>query len=166
MKKTQNLLTSLVLAMTAFLSSCGYVSDKPPANLNVFRADALQTCKINIDKLAEIFTSDQKEQIRCLQDNFIQFTKYVRSKDSTFVTEGELNAFIRKFFEGQSESITKGLSVIFQLNMLLLKDEADRISRTNITPLFDLLVKVNQEAIIITQVIKEIDEKKNQHQFW
>lgn len=166
MKKFQHLLNSLVLITAVSLTSCGYVSDKPPANLDVFKADALQSCKIDIDKLGEIFKADQKEQIRCLQENFIQFTKYVRSKDSGSVSEGELNAFIRKFFEGQSDSIVKGLSLIFQLNMLLLKDEADRISRTNISPLFDLLVKVNQEAIIITQVLKEIDDEKNQGHFW
>jgi hypothetical protein len=166
MKKVQHLLNSLVLLMAVTLTSCGYLSDKPPANLDVFRADALQSCKIDIDKLGEIFKADQKEQIRCLQENFIQFTKYVRSKDSGSVSESELNAFIRKFFLGQSDSIVKGLSLIFQLNMLLLKDEADRISRTNISPLFDLLVKVNQEAIIITQVLKEMDDEKNQGRFW
>ncbi|MDD4975531.1 MAG: hypothetical protein PHY93_14320 [Bacteriovorax sp.] len=166
MKKFQHLLNSLVLLMAVTLTSCGYLSDKPPANLDIYRADALQACKIDIDKLGEIFKADQKEQIRCLQENFIQFTKYVRSRDSGSVSESDLNAFIRKFFLGQSDSIVKGLSLIFQLNMLLLKDEADRISKTNISPLFDLLVKVNQEAIIITQVLKEMDDEKNQGRFW
>jgi hypothetical protein len=166
MKKFQHLLNSLVLIIAVSLTSCGYISDKPPANLDVFRTDALQSCKIDINKLGEIFKADQKEQIRCLQENFIQFTKYVRSKDSGSVSEGELNAFIRKFFQGQSDSIVKGLSLIFQLNMLLLKDEADRISRTNISPLFDLLVKVNQEAIIITQVLQQMNDDKNQGHFW
>ncbi|MBC7538258.1 MAG: hypothetical protein H7281_05520 [Bacteriovorax sp.] len=166
MKKFQHLLNSLVLIIAVSLAGCGYVSDKPPANLDVFRADALQSCKIDINKLGEIFKADQKEQIRCLQENFIQFTKYVRSRDSGSVSEGELNAFIRKFFQGQSDSIVKGLSLIFQLNMLLLKDEADRISRTNISPLFDLLVKVNQEAIIITQVLQQMNDEKNQGHFW
>jgi hypothetical protein len=166
MKKLKHLLISAILLMAVSLTSCGYVSDKPPANLDVFNSTALNTCKIDVSKLGEIFKADQKAQIRCLQENFVQFTKYVRSKDSTSVSEGELNAFIRKFFQGQSESIVKGLSLIFQLNMLLLKDEADRISRNNISPLFDLLVKVNQEAIIITQVIKEMGDEKNQGRFW
>ena len=166
MKMPLNLLTPLVLIMTVFLSSCGYISDKAPANLNTFRADALQSCKVDVDKLAEIFKQDQKEQIRCLEENFNQFSKYVRSKDSRYVTEGELNTFVRKFFEGQSDAIAKGLSLIFQLNMLLLKDEADHISKTNISPLFNLLVNVNQEAINITQILNAMDDKKNQEHFF
>lgn len=126
----------------------------------------MQPCKIDASKLGEIFKADQKEQIRCLQENFIQFTKYVRTKNPGSVTESEINQFVRKFFEGQSDSIVKGLSLIFQLNMLLLRDEADRISRTNISPLFELLVHVNQEAIEITSILKEMDDEKNQGRFW
>lgn len=166
MKKYQQLLNSLVLIIAMALSGCGYVSDKPPANIDMYKIDALQTCKIDITKLAEIFKADQKEQIRCLQENFIQFTKYVRSENTGSVSQNELDAFIRRFFEGQSDSIVKGLSLIFQLNMLMLKDEADRISRTNISPLFDLLVKVNQEAIVITEIIKEMNDEKNQARYW
>jgi hypothetical protein len=87
----------LVLVLAVSLASCGYVSDKPPVNSGVYRTDELQTCHIDVTKLGEIFKADQKEQIRCLQENFIQFTKYVRSKNPGSVTEGELNAFIRKF---------------------------------------------------------------------
>ncbi len=162
----QHMLHCLVLISAIILASCGYVSDKPPVNTDVYKTDELQACKIDISKLGEIFKADQKAQIRCLQENFIQFTKYVRSKDSGSISETELNAFIKKFFKGQSDSIVKGLSLLFQLNMLLLKDEATKISRNNISPLFDLLVKVNQEAIIITQVLKEMSDDNNQGHFW
>lgn len=150
--------------MAVTLTGCGYMSDKPPET--VYKVNELQACQLDATKLAEIFKADQVDQIRCLQENLILFTKYVRSRESGSVSESELNSFIRKFFEGQSDSIIKGLSLIFQLNMLLLKDEADRISKNNISPLFDLLVKVNQEAIILTQVLKEIDDVKNQGRFW
>lgn len=163
LKKLINIFV-IIAAMT--LSSCGYLSDKPPVNVDVYKVDQLQGCKIDINKLGEIFKADQKEQIRCLQENFIQFTKYVRSTNPDSVSETELNAFIRKFFQGQSESIVKGLSLLFQLNMILLRDEADRISRTNISPLFELLVQVNQEAIIITQILKDMSVAENQGRFW
>ncbi|MDO9182064.1 MAG: hypothetical protein Q7U04_06630 [Bacteriovorax sp.] len=166
MKNYSCLLNILALLLSLSLAGCDYLTDKPPENIDVFRADALQSCKIDVNKLGEIFKADQKEQIKCLQENFVQFTKYVRSRESGSVSESELNAFIRKFFVGQSDSIIKGLSLVFQLNMLLLKDEADRISKTNISPLFELLVKVNQEAIIITQVLREMDDEKNQGRFW
>lgn len=166
MKMFPRILCSLTILATLCLSSCGYLSDKPVANTGLFKSDELQTCQIDIDKLAEIFKADQKQQIKCLEENFLQFTKYVRSRNQGSVSETELNIFIRKFFQGQSDAIVKGLGLVFQLNMLLLRDEADRISKTNISPLFELLVHVNQEAIIITQILKDMSDEKNQARFW
>lgn len=166
MENIKQLLNHLMIALCLLVTSCGYMSDKPVEDATVYKTDELQTCKIDVSKLGEIFKADQKEQIKCLQENFVQFTKYVRSKNPGAVTEAELGIFVKKFFEGQSDSIIKGLSLIFQLNMLLLKDEADRISHSNISPLFELLVQVNQEAVVITNIIKMMDEDKNQQKFW
>ena len=97
MIKIQKCLHCIVLIGAALLASCGYVSDKPVDNLDVYKSNELQTCKIDVSHLAEIFKKDQKEQIRCLQDNFVQFTKYVRAKNPNSVSEDELNIFINKF---------------------------------------------------------------------
>lgn len=156
----------LVIIPALLLASCGYVSDKPVENQDVYKTDELQTCKIDVSKLGEIFKADQKVQIRCLQENFVQFTKYVRSKHPGAVTEAELSIFVKRFFTEQSDAIVKGLSLIFQLNMILLKDEADRISHSKISPLFELLVQVNQEAVILTNILKAMDDKDNQKDFW
>lgn len=166
MKKLRWAFTQIVIIFSLVLTSCGYVSDKPIENADVYRTDELQTCKIDVSKLGEIFKINQKEQIQCLQENFIQFTKYVRSKNPGAVSEAEIGIFVKKFFVDQSDSIIKGLSLIFQLNMILLKDEADRISHSKISPLFELLVQVNQEAVILTNIIKLMDEKQNQAKFW
>lgn len=159
-----HIVVTAALLFTA--TSCGYVSDTPVENQDVYKTDELQTCKIDVSKLSEIFTTNQKEQITCLQKNFVQFTKYVRSKHSGAITEAELGIFVKRFFTEQSDAIVKGLSLIFQLNMILLKDEADRISHTKISPLFELLVQVNQEAVILTNTIKSMDNKSNQKDFW
>lgn len=166
MEKLKKLLNHVVIIPVLLLTSCGYVSDKPVENVDVYKSEELQTCKIDVSKLGEIFTADQKQQILCLQENFVQFTKYVRSKHPGAITEAELGIFVKRFFEGQSDQIIKGLSLIFQLNMILLKDEADRITHTKISPLFELLVKLNQEAVVITNIIKSMDEDKNQQKFW
>ncbi len=166
MEKLKKLLNHVVIIPVLLLTSCGYMSDKPVENVDVYKSDELQTCKIDVSKLGEIFSADQKEQILCLQENFVQFTKYVRSKHPGAITEAELGIFVKRFFEGQSDQIIKGLSLIFQLNMILLKDEADRITHSKISPLFELLVKVNQEAVILTNIIKSMDEDKNQQKFW
>jgi flagellar motor component MotA len=137
MKKYLNEALHLALCLLVLITAgCGYVSDKPIQD--TVNRQEMQTCKIDPAKLAEIFKKDQREQIRCIQENFVQFTKYVRTNSAGSVNETDLNEFIRKFFQGQSETIVKGLSVIFQLNMILLKDEADSISKGNISPLFDL----------------------------
>lgn len=166
MKELSRLFNLTAVILCLLVTSCGYVSDKPVQNADVYKTDELQTCKIDLSKLSEIFKENQKEQIKCLQENFVQFTKYVRSKHPGAVTEAELGIFVKRFFEGQSDSIIKGLSLIFQLNMILLKDEADRISHNNISPLFELLIKVNQEAVVLTNIIKAMDEDKNQQKFW
>ncbi len=162
----KRIVNHIVIVPALLLASCGYVSDKPVQNIDVYKTDELQTCKIDVSKLGEIFTADQKEQIRCLQENFVQFTKYVRAKHPGAITEAELGIFVKKFFTDQSDAIVKGLSLIFQLNMILLKDEADRISHSKITPLFELLVQVNQEAVVLTNIIKAMDDVHNQKDFW
>lgn len=162
----KRLFNHIVIIPVLLITSCGYVSDKPVENADVYKTDELQTCKIDLSKLGEIFKADQKEQIKCLQENFVQFTKYVRSKNPGSVTEAELGIFVKRFFQDQSDSIIKGLSLIFQLNMILLKDEADRISHSSISPLFEILVHVNQEAVVITDIMKQMDNPNNQKDFW
>jgi hypothetical protein len=166
MKKLSKFINHLVIVSALCFASCGYVSDKPVENADLYRTDELQTCKIDMAKLAEIFKANQTEQIKCLQDNFVQFTKYVRAKHPGSVSEDELGIFVKKFFAGQSDAIINGISLIFQLNMILLKDESDRISHQNISPLFELLIKANQEAVILTNIIKSMDDPKNQKNFW
>ena len=157
MKKLRFYLNHMLIISALCLTSCGYISDKPVENADVYRTDELQTCKIDVSKLSEIFTSNQTEQIQCLQENFVQFTKYVRSKNPGSVSEDELGIFIKRFFESQSDAIIKGISLIFQLNMILLKDEADRISHSKISPLFELLIRVNQEAVVLSNIIQAMD---------
>jgi hypothetical protein len=165
MKKIVHNAFQLLLCCSLLVTAgCGYLSDKPLSDV-VERQD-LSTCKIDPAKLSEIFKKDQAQQIRCIQQNFVQFTKYVRTTSTNSVNESDMNEFIRKFFQGQSENIVKGLSVIFQLNMILLKDEADQISRGNISPLFDLLIEVNREAIVITDVLTQMGNKDNAGKFW
>jgi hypothetical protein len=165
MKNYQKMVCRLVLCVLVLVTAgCGYVSDKPIND--VIDKQEMQTCKIDPSKLAEIFKKDQVSQIRCIQENFLQFTKYVKTNSNGSVNESDMNEFIRKFFQDQSETIVKGLSVIFQLNMILLKDEADQISKGNISPLFDLLIEVNRDAILITEILVDMSKKDKSGQFW
>lgn len=161
-----NLLKCLCLILALLLASCGYVSDAPPKGLDVYKVDGLQACSIDIDKLSEIFRENQENQIRCLKENFEQYTKYVKSNSTDSVNQSEIGDFVRHIFKGQSDSVIKGLSILFQLNMILLKDEAQKISKGNITPFFELLITANREAIIITQSIQDMGKAENLKRFF
>ena len=166
MKLVFSLFTYALIGTLLLTSSCGYMSDKPVENIDVYKSDELQTCQIDVDKLAKIFQENQVAQIKCIEENFIQFTKYVKAKEPGKISEEELGLFVKRFFEKQSDKIIDSLSLIFQLNMILLKDEANKISNENITPLFGLLVQLNKEAVIISNIIKHMDSLPVNDDFW
>lgn len=166
MKLVFSLFTYTLIGTLLLASSCGYMSDKPVENIDVYKSDELQTCQIDVDKLSKIFQENQVAQIKCIEENFIQFTKYVKAKEPGKISEEELGLFVKRFFQKQSDKIIDSLSLIFQLNMILLKDEANKISNENITPLFGLLVQLNQEAVIISNIIKHMDSLQVNDDFW
>lgn len=166
MKLVFSLFTYALIGTLLLTSSCGYMSDKPVENIDVYKSDELQTCQIDVDKLAKIFQENQVAQIKCIEENFIQFTKYVKAKEPGKISEEELGLFVKRFFEKQSDKIIDSLSLIFQLNMILLKDEANKISNENITPLVGLLVQLNKEAVIISNIIKHMDSLPVNDDFW
>lgn len=166
MKNLTKLFNCCLIISALILAGCGYMSDEAVENIDVFKTDELQTCQIDVSKLAKIFKENQAQQIRCIEENFVQFTKYVKSKDPNVITEKEIGLFVKRFFVDQSEKIVNSLSLIFQLNMILLKDESDKISHQNIHPLFDLLIEVNKEAVIISNIFKHMDSLQLNSHFW
>lgn len=159
MKKLKILLFTLIFSA---VSSCGFLNDEPVKDQDIFISDQLSAnCELDPGKFGEILDSDIEAQIECLENNFIQFSRYVRSTDRTTISEGELSDFVRRFFKENTDTVIQGLKLIFELNMLLLKDEADSINRNNITPLFKLLVTVNKEAISITKTLRDMEGEKD-----
>lgn len=156
----------VLLIITMQLFGCGFVSDKPPGNVEVFKAEQMQTCKIDINEISKIFKTNQSSQILCIKENFLQYTNYVLARNSQVVSEFELDNFVKKFYPDQSDSIIKALSIIFQLNMLLFKDEEYKISRSNISPLFDFLIKINQVAVNLTDILNIMSESNESRDFW
>jgi hypothetical protein len=143
------------------------MDDEPVKDSSLYISEELNgDCSLDPDKFKNILEQDLEAQIKCLDSKFKQFNKYVRTADRTVIDQGELQDFVRKFFAGNADTIIQGLGLIFELNMLLLRDEAGSISKDNITPLFQLLIKVNQEAMIITRAIKDIIEDKDGKNFW
>lgn len=166
MSKLKTFVNHFVIAFAFSLTACGYVTDKPVADATVFQSSELQSCVIDVAQLNNIFKTNQAEQIRCLEENFLQFSKLVRSRSSEAVNEDELSSFVTKFFKGQSESIINGLNLIFQLNMILLKDDSSKITNKNISPLFNFLIEINKEAVVINETLKIMNNPLNQSRFW
>lgn len=137
-------------------TSCGFVSDKPPANSEIYRSTEMQTCKIDLEKLSQLLKSNQRDQILCLKDSFIQYTKYIKTTNPTSIQENELRDFVFKMYPDQKDSIAKALNILFQFDMILMRDQRGHISNENIIPFFDFLSKINQEAVIVNQILKDV----------
>ncbi|GEM_PF-2717898 len=157
MKSLKILLLTLIFSV---VSSCGFLNDEPVKDQDIFVSAELNSgCELDPDKFGDILEINIEAQIRCLENNFIQFSRYVRSNDRTIISEGELSDFVRRFFRENTDTVIQGLKLIFELNMLLLRDEATSINRDNISPLFKLLVTVNKEAIVITKILRDMEKE-------
>lgn len=153
----------LLLVSILGLNSCGYFSDEPLEGADFYDSDTLNaSCEFDPDSLNRILTENIEDQIKCIEENFEKFLLYVRRENRDYINEGELGALVRRFFHENSESILNGLRVLFELNMILLHDERDRMSTNNVGPLFELLRNSNREAVIITGLLKNL----NRENYW
>lgn len=158
MKKLQTL---ALLALCIFLHSCGFFSDDPPPGSDIYDNPAIGAdCIIDPDDFNDFFRVNLEEQIRCIEKNFESFILYVKREHQDHITEREIGSIIQRFFHENSEVIINALRLVFELNMILLHDENDRISTDNVSSLFELLISSNREAVNITKILSEI-EKSN-----
>jgi hypothetical protein len=164
--QTSPFLKCLLFIVTISVCSCGYVSDKSPQGAEVYRSSELQSCKIDIEQLSQIFKSIQKPQILCIQENFIQYIKYIRNSSQNSISESELIEFVNKMYPNQNESISKSLKVLFDLNMILLGDPKGHISKENIIPLFDFINILNVEAVNINQILSDMKADELADHYW
>lgn len=137
-------------------SSCGFLSDGPAENQDLYTSrDPLgPACELDPDRISRIFDEDVTDQIDCLRENFVQFSRFVITQNPDSISENELTQFIEKFFAQNSFTIVKALRVLFELNMVMLRDHASTLSRDNIDSLAELLINVNREGIVIAQLMR------------
>ena len=148
----------ILTTLLVVTSSCGYFSDDPVENSDLYtNTDSLSgQCALDPDEFGRIFERDIQAQIECVRDNFIQFSRYVRTNDADNISEDELQHFVSKFFSKNSDAIIKGLQVLFEVNMLLLRDHAGNLSRGNIDPLYKLLLSINKQGIEVAQALTKM----------
>lgn len=158
------LLRKLTLFALCFtLISCGYFSDKPVDDAGTYRSEKLSnTCQLDVEELAKILEQDVQEQIDCLEDNLINFTKYVKRENQEAVTGRELGSFVRRFFKGHANIIVESMGLIFDINSLFLRDGKGSIATENIKPLFNLLRTANKRISNFMGTIKKFDNNELQ----
>jgi hypothetical protein len=138
------------------LTSCGFLNDTPveDQDLYISRDPLGPQCELDPDRFARIFEEDILDQITCLRENFDQFSRFVITQNPDSVDQTELSLFIRKFFASNSQTILKALNLMFELNMVMLRDHASTLSRDNVDAIAELMIEVNKEAINITRIFR------------
>jgi hypothetical protein len=138
------------------LTSCGFLNDKPVENqdLYVSRDPLGPQCDLDPERFRRIFEEDILDQIVCLRENFDQFNRFVITQNIDTVDQSELSLFIRKFFASNSQTILKALNLMFELNMVMLRDHASTLSRDNVDAIAELMIEVNKEAVNITRILR------------
>ncbi|GAB4408928.1 MAG: hypothetical protein OHK0056_10410 [Bacteriovoracaceae bacterium] len=151
----------LVLGTALFLAGCGYFTDEPVEDTDTFRNERLQlACQLDAARFGKILEEDVTDQINCLEDSLNNFTKYVRRNDKESISEKELRAFVERFFPKDAAKIKDSLSLLFDINSILLNDDKTSISNRNIARLSKLLKVLNIEAVAIFKQFELLKEKK------
>lgn len=161
---TKNILHTLaVFASFILLTSCG-LGEKPLEGQDVFVSPTLKSsCEID-PKLFEKFLDEEvPEQIACLHKNLDNFAKYVKRDDEHYISFPELERFAKKFFP-ESKNLSGSLKIFFKVNSLLLNDPSDKLSVSNIAPIFRLVTLANKEAVILNKLLKE--ENRRDSDLW
>lgn len=152
-----NILTCLLTS--AFLvSSCGFFSEDPVEDSQLYRSPNLTTnCEMNANDFKYFLEKNIEAEINCLQDSFDSFIRYVRRENQSYITKSELTQMVNRFFPDDAATILDGISILFELNMLLMNDEIDRMATRHVPPLFNLARQLNREAVILNDLFKELD---------
>lgn len=162
LKRTKTILISLILV---FLSSCGYVEDKPVKDSRILIVDDLKTsCKIDTEKIKKMFQENIVAQLECIESQLEKF-KYVKTGNRNILTESDIQRFVRKYFSNNPQDIIDGLSLLFKLNTLLLQDEPGQMSVKNIPQFFNLLKFVNRDAVQIIDIVEIMRDEKDPTRF-
>lgn len=149
------------LALCLTVVSCGYFSDEPVPEAGIYSSEKLSnSCEIDAEELTQILEKDIEAQIDCLEENLMNFTKYVRREDANSVSSRELGGFVRRFFKGHAQIIVESMGLIFDINSLFLRDSSNAISTENIRPLFNLLRIANVKLSSIMGTYKSYGDKK------
>ncbi len=144
----------MISLFTLILNSCGFVEDEPLKDTRLLQTDELSSgCKIDPDKIKNVFDEVIDSEIECIETQLERF-KYVRTQSPDTLTEADIKRFIEKYLPENKEAVIDGLSLMFKLNTLLLRDAPGQMKRENISPFFELLKILNRRAVVMFDKIE------------
>lgn len=159
--KTKNkkvFLSVLVLATTAIQFSCGLINDQDRSE-DLYEIDNLNSiCKIDTDKFKKIISQDVTHEINCLEKNLSHFAQYVRRNDQEVIEKDELKRFVEKFMDLKIKNVDTLLSVIFQINSLVLNDDPNSIKVSNIKHFINLIHILNEDGSEFKNILDKMDQ--------
>ena len=156
--KRQTFIT--VILSLFILGGCG-LNDYKDETLEVYDLGQLKgTCKFDTKKLGKILSEDIMFDIKCLESNLNQFVDFVRREDQDYIERHQLQQFVEKFFPENTASIDGMLTLVFELNSLLLKDPRSRIHIKNLPLFFNIFRVVNTDGRKLSQLYKDFDKTK------
>lgn len=154
------------VSILALLAGCGFVDDGSSEQDVYENVKVTDQCLIQVEDFKNFTKTDIENKIRCIQANFDSFTKFVKTSHQNEINKKDLELFLKRFFRNNSETLIDGLQLLFKINTLLLYESADSITNQNIKELINLFVLSNKQAIIITNLFKNITKTKSKKEFW
>lgn len=158
-KLTKRILPFLTVVSLFALASCGFVGEEPLASKELYTSNQIAACDINGEAFARIMEEDIDQAILCLETSFTDFSANVESENKELLNKGQISLFIEKFMDNQKDSILNALDLLFKVNMLILKDHPDYISKQNFKNITRLLLITNRSAVQFKNIYDSLDRE-------
>jgi hypothetical protein len=149
----------LLITFIYILSGCNAVHDEP-AKTEILGGSSLpQLCKIDPDAIKNITNYEITDDLNCLKENFNQFISSVESARPGYLYRNDLQKFVQRYFSEDAPDLRKGIDSLFQINFLLVGDEENYISKSQLNRLVDLLISFNRAVVRIYKYYDDTAER-------
>ncbi len=137
-------------------SSCNMVGEAPIPDQDVYDLSKLKgSCNLNAERFKKILDEDISKDIDCLKSNFNQFIDFVKLDDPNVIAQHELLKFVHRFFPKERDRLNKSLFMLFDLNMMILRDQKGKISKANLEDLFNIFRIINNHGRRMKNIFDE-----------
>lgn len=142
------------------LSGCGWFDDQAPPSGEFYESSAAATlCEIDPEEISLILKKDISKQLWCIQANLEEFSRNVKIKNQNEIRQDELNKFVSSLFGAEASGYIDGIVIMFQVNTILVQDEANSLGVPRLKQLFESLVVLNKLAVKLNLVFQNVTKE-------